>query len=139
MLAFASYPSMPPSSSPHAYLPAVSSPLSPRSVNIYGPRQMSTDPHTKQAFNASIASTTSRTQPSPAATKPTPFSQRTIKKTPSPRSDDLRAQRRTAFLRKVRDGRDERRFELREDDVSLSIPENSPYPSRDVLTRGYSR
>jgi hypothetical protein len=38
---------------------------------------------------------------------------------PSPRSDDLRAQRRNAFLRKVRDGRDERRFELREDDVSL--------------------
>jgi hypothetical protein len=113
---------MPPSSSPHAFRPAVPSPLSPRSVNIYGPRQQPPPMSNEQPFKpaASITSTGGKTFSSPAPTKPTPFSQRNIKKTPSPRSDDLRAQRRNAFLRKVRDGRDDRRFELREDDVGFT-------------------
>lgn len=52
-----------------------------------------------------------------ASTKTTQFSQRTVKKAPSPRSEDLREKRRAAFLKKVKEGRDEKRFDLREEDV----------------------
>lgn len=54
-----------------------------------------------------------------------PFSKRAVKKAPSPKSDELKERRRNMFLRKVREGRDEKRFESRGEDVrTLSINED---------------
>lgn len=50
-------------------------------------------------------------------TLPLPFSKRAIKQAPSPRQDELREKRRGQFLKKVREGRDDRRFEVRGEDV----------------------
>lgn len=52
-----------------------------------------------------------------AAGVPLPFSKRAVKKAPTPRQDDLRERRRGQFLKKVREGREDRRFEARGEDV----------------------
>jgi hypothetical protein len=49
-----------------------------------------------------------------------PYSKRNVKKAPSPRTDELRERRRGAFLRRVREGRDEGRWESRGEDVSTT-------------------
>lgn len=41
----------------------------------------------------------------------------TVKKAPSPKQDELKERRRSMFLRKVREGREDRRFEARGEDV----------------------
>ncbi|KAK4496550.1 hypothetical protein PRZ48_012530 [Zasmidium cellare] len=46
-----------------------------------------------------------------------PFSQRSIKRAPAPRQDELKDRRRNAFLRKVQNDRDERRYESRGEDI----------------------
>lgn len=46
-----------------------------------------------------------------------PFAKRSVKTTPQPKQSELRDRRRSAFLRKVRDGRDEGRFESRGEDI----------------------
>lgn len=43
-----------------------------------------------------------------------PFSKRVVKKAPSPRQDELVERRRSMFLKKVRQGREDKRFEARE-------------------------
>ena len=48
-----------------------------------------------------------------------PFSKRLpVKKAPSPKQDVLKERRRNIFLRKVKDGREEKRYEARGEDVS---------------------
>lgn len=48
-----------------------------------------------------------------------PFAKRPVKKAPSPKQDELKERRRSMFLKKVRDGRDDKRFEARGEDVSF--------------------
>ena len=45
------------------------------------------------------------------------FAKRPVKKAPSPKQDELKERRRNMFLRKVQDGREEKRFEARGEDV----------------------
>lgn len=45
------------------------------------------------------------------------FAQRSVKRAPSPKYAELKERRRKIFLNKVRDERDEKRFEVRGDDV----------------------
>ena len=47
------------------------------------------------------------------------FSKRAVKKAPSPTQNELKEQRRKLFLKKVADGREERRWESRGEDVSF--------------------
>lgn len=47
--------------------------------------------------------------------------QRTVKKAPSTNQEKLKERRRALFLNKVKEGREERRFEVRADDVSAKI------------------
>lgn len=60
---------------------------------------------------------------SDAATKeerkiaPTKFSQRPVKKAPVAKQDELKERRRSMFLKKVRDGREDKRWESRGEDV----------------------
>ena len=46
-----------------------------------------------------------------------PFSKRAVKKAPSPKQDELKERRRKLFLKKVQDGREEKRYEVRGEDV----------------------
>ena len=46
-----------------------------------------------------------------------PFSKRTVKKAPSPKQDELKEWRRDIFLKKVKQGREDKRFETRGEDV----------------------
>lgn len=54
-----------------------------------------------------------------AAKTSVPFSQRAVKRAPIPRADELKERRRSLFLKKVQEGREERRFEGRGEDVSF--------------------
>lgn len=51
------------------------------------------------------------------------FSKRPVKKAPSPNQDELKERRRKLFLKKVSDGRDERRWESRGEDVCIPNPQ----------------
>jgi hypothetical protein len=51
-----------------------------------------------------------------------PFSSRPVKSAPVPRSDALRERRRDMFLRKVRQARDENKWDSRIDDVRFCFP-----------------
>ncbi|KAK3722661.1 hypothetical protein LTR37_002231 [Vermiconidia calcicola] len=96
MLATSTYTS----SAHHAFLPTIPSPLSPRSANIYGwPRMSSSEEKQKQKD------------------APVPFAKRPVKKAPSPKPDELKERRRNLFLKKVKNGREERRFEQRGEDI----------------------
>lgn len=53
----------------------------------------------------------------PRREAPRPFSQRSIKTAPKARHSDLQEKRRGAFMQKIRDSRDQKRFEIHEDDV----------------------
>ncbi|KAK5127627.1 hypothetical protein LTR85_006968 [Meristemomyces frigidus] len=91
--------------STHGFLPTVPSPLSPRSTNIYGrrPLYMSSDAVTKEERKI-------------APTRFTP-QRPTVKKAPVPKQDELKERRRSMFLKKVREGREEKRWESRGEDM----------------------
>ena len=48
---------------------------------------------------------------------PVAFSKRLVKKAPSPRQDELKEKRRKNFLKRVSDGREDKRFEARGEDI----------------------
>ena len=93
------------SSQPHKFLPSVPSPLSPRRANVK-------------------SSSTSFWSPQHASNQQShvPFSSRPVKAAPVPRSDALRERRRDMFLRKVRQARDENKWDSRIDDVHFPLP-----------------
>jgi hypothetical protein len=67
-----------------------------------------------------------------------PFSSRPVKSAPVPRSDALRERRRDMFLRKVRQARDENKWDSRIDDVRFGLPlqfENNTDRFQDGQTR----
>lgn len=45
------------------------------------------------------------------------YSRRPIKKAPSPKQDELKERRKKNFLKKVQEGRNDKRFEARAEDV----------------------
>ena len=45
------------------------------------------------------------------------YSKRPVKKAPSPKPDEVREKRRSMFLKKVREGREDKRYEQRGEDV----------------------
>ena len=51
---------------------------------------------------------------------PTRFSQRPVKRAKVPKQDELKERRRSMFLKKVEEEREERRFERRGEDVSAA-------------------
>ncbi len=122
----------------HAYLPTTPSPLSPRSANIYGrppPHAQSYVPsssfmstpakHQTPLANTDVTQNENTTphppiftfSSPPSTTTTVPFSKRPIKKAPTQKPNELRERRRGAFLRKVREGREEGRFESRGEDI----------------------
>ena len=116
------------------FLPKIPSPLSPRSANIHGSASSSSStgnrPQQPNFMNTenydAPATTTTKQQPqnssfsfaAPAA--PLPYSKRAIKRAPAVSQDALTERRRGMFLRKVREGREDRRFERHGEDVSIS-------------------
>lgn len=107
MLATSNYGST--SSQPHKFLPSVPSPLSPRRANVKSPST------SFWSFDTSM--TTSASQQAPNQQSHVPFSSRPVKTAPIPRSDALRERRRDMFLRKVRQSRDDNKWDSRIDDV----------------------
>ncbi|KXT18302.1 hypothetical protein AC579_2883 [Pseudocercospora musae] len=119
-----------PSSSPNYYTPTHSSPLSPLSTNIYGrPRHMSnstTNASQKSAINQPqqpgaqenkpIQNNNTTTPNFQFCTQRRPFSQRSIKRAPTSNPDIFKEKRRSNFLRKVSNQREERRYEARGED-----------------------
>jgi hypothetical protein len=101
------------SSQPHKFLPSVPSPLSPRRANV---KSSSTS---FWSFDTSMA--TSASQHASNQQSHVPFSSRPVKAAPVPRSDALRERRRDMFLRKVRQARDENKWDSRIDDVSFRL------------------
>lgn len=109
----------PTSSPPFAFLPEHPSPLSPRSANIHGPRRVGsmsspTTPataHAKQGIADQENNSSGRV----------PFSKRAVKKPPGPKSDELKERRRDLFLKKVKQGREDKRFETRGEDVRIQF------------------
>ncbi|CAD0113466.1 unnamed protein product [Aureobasidium uvarum] len=107
MLATSNFGSTP--SQPHKFLPSVPSPLSPRRANVKNSTSF-------WSFDTSMATSTSQQ----ASNQPShvPFSSRPVKAAPIPRSDALRERRRDMFLRKVRQARDENKWDSRIDDMA---------------------
>ena len=130
----------------HAFLPAIPSPLSPRSSNIHAApppynffahspvymsdassqvveKENTLGDRTREKDGARDAfSFTFPGEPATAAPmveKPLPYSlrARTAKKAPLPKHDELRERRRGSFLRNVRERRDDDRWEARGEDV----------------------
>ena len=108
MLATSHHPSIYMSSAYNAFLPTVPSPLSPRSANVAfkPPRFFMSSSDQENASNKSTE-------------KLGAFSKRPVKKAPSPKQDELKEKRRRNFLKRVSDGRDDKRFEQRGEDVSI--------------------
>ncbi|CAD0096908.1 unnamed protein product [Aureobasidium vineae] len=94
-------------SQPHKFLPSVPSPLSPRRANVKSSTSF-------WSFDTSMATSTS--QQASNKQSHVPFSSRPVKAAPIPRSDALRERRRDMFLRKVRQARDENKWDSRIDD-----------------------
>lgn len=118
-----------PSSSPHAFLPVIPSPLSPRRATHghYQPRLFS------DFMTSQQPSDTRRSQQ-------TPFSARPIKPVPTTqRPDALRERRRDIFLKKIKQTRDDSRWESRTEDVCLSSLQSHQYACTDFRTDGASR
>jgi hypothetical protein len=107
MLATSNFGSTP--SQSHKFLPSVPSPLSPRRANVKSPST------SFWSFDTSMA--TSAPQNASNQQSHVPFSSRPVKAAPVPRSDALRERRRDMFLRKVRQARDENKWDSRIDDV----------------------
>jgi hypothetical protein len=101
------------SSAFNAFLPAIPSPLSPRSANVYGKAQ-------RTFMSASGQENADASNSNVKDVKDVAFSKRPVKKAPSPNPDELKERRRKLFLKKVQDGRDDKRWESRGEDVSPS-------------------
>lgn len=97
------------SSQPHKFLPSVPSPLSPRRANV------KSSSASFWSFDTSMADPA--IQHASSQQSHVPFSSRPVKAAPLPRSDALRERRRDMFLRKVRQARDENKWDSRIDDV----------------------
>ncbi|KAK1057171.1 hypothetical protein LTR12_014841 [Friedmanniomyces endolithicus] len=100
-----------------AFHPPISSPLSPRSANIHGrhPAYMSSPDDKTYAQSPSQQS---YTHPESYQTNGRQGSaKRAPKKAPIPRQDDLRETRRRLFLRNVGEGREDKRWEHRGEDI----------------------
>ncbi|KAI5197251.1 hypothetical protein E4T39_07430 [Aureobasidium subglaciale] len=108
MLATSNFGSTP--SQPHKFLPSVPSPLSPRRAHV------KTSSTSFWSFDTSMP--TSSPQQAPNQQSHTPFSSRPVKAAPIPRSDALRERRRDMFLRKVRQSRDDNKWDSRIDDMA---------------------
>jgi hypothetical protein len=65
----------------------------------------------------SVSNTSAPRSTTPPSTKNVPFSQRPIKLAPSAKQDELKDRRRNAFLRKVHNQREDKRFEARGEDI----------------------
>ena len=115
MLAYHHQPAAPYTSSAHnAFLPAIPSPLSPRSANVGSkPFRFSMSNLDQENTNTNASKTVKNATVA--------FSKRPVKKAPSPSSDELKERRRRNFLRRVVDEREEKRFEARGEDVSTSF------------------
>lgn len=104
-----------PSSSPHAnpFTPQISSPLKPLSPNVYGrsPSIYMSFPEAQHAVEGE--------QQKPVRPKWESRSKE-VKRAPRVERDELKERRRGMFLRKVREGREERRWEGRGEDVGSS-------------------
>jgi len=91
----------------HAFLPTIPSPLSPRSANIHGRHQ---------------SSFMSKEQPQqkgdPVGSPNQPFAKRVVQKAPVPKQNELKERRRGMFLKKIQEGREDRRYASRGEDVS---------------------
>ncbi|WPG98271.1 pentatricopeptide repeat-containing protein, chloroplastic [Acrodontium crateriforme] len=100
-------------SASHNFLPPVPSPLSPRSINVYGRRSLGfmSSPDHKLTSDRNPPQTRARDDSS------IPFAKRPVKKAPSTKQNELQERRRGLFLKKVRDGRDDKRFEARGEDM----------------------
>jgi hypothetical protein len=108
------------------FLPKIPSPLSPRSANINGSASSNNGnrPHQPNFMNSanSDASTTKPQNSSFSFSAPAlPYSKRAIKRAPTVSQDALTERRRGMFLRKVREGREDKRFERHGEDVSIFL------------------
>lgn len=100
----------------HAFRPHIPSPLSPRRANIHGPRP--------PLFAAMPDSIFMREQPKAASASVSADAKATLRQPKRgvrsakvPKADELREKRRGLFLRKVKEGREEKRFGARGEDV----------------------
>ncbi|KAI6801940.1 hypothetical protein KC332_g15776 [Hortaea werneckii] len=92
----------------HAFRPHVPSPLSPRSNNIYGRRS--------DIFfmnEEAVDREERKLQPANFTTQP----KREVRKAKVPKQDELKEKRRHMFLRKVKEGREDKRWESRGEDI----------------------
>ncbi|KAI7186057.1 hypothetical protein KC363_g6791 [Hortaea werneckii] len=92
----------------HAFRPRVPSPLSPRSTNIYGRRS--------DIFfmnEEAVDREERKLQPAKFTTQP----KREVRKAKVPKQDELKEKRRHMFLRKVKEGREDKRWESRGEDI----------------------
>ena len=103
------YSSRPPSTAlgppTPSFLPPNPSPLSPR----------------RDRTTTATNTTNTTTPPRRAPRTNTPFAQRPIRAPRVPRHAELAAQRRATFLQRGREGREQRRFEARADDVRFPL------------------
>ena len=88
------------------FLPKIPSPLSPRSANIHG------NGTTRPIFMSDDLN-------KPQSPSPVPYAKRVIKRAPVVSQDALKERRRGMFLKKVREGREDKRFEKHGEDVSI--------------------
>jgi hypothetical protein len=108
------------------FLPKIPSPLSPRSANINGSASSSNRTQQQQPNFMNSENSDASTQQKPQsgftsnAPAPLPYSKRAIKRAPAVSQDALTERRRGMFLKKVREGREDRRFERHGEDVSTS-------------------
>ena len=105
------------------FLPKIPSPLSPRSANINGSASSSNGYRQQQPNLMSSENDASTKQPQSSFTFNAPallpYSKRAIKRAPAVSQDALTERRRGMFLKKVREGREDRRFERHGEDVSI--------------------
>lgn len=101
------------SSQPHKFLPSVPSPLSPRRANVQA--------SSSSFWSFDTSMTNSTPQQASNQQSHVPFSSRPVKTAPIPRSDALRERRRDMFLRKVRQSRDDNKWDSRIDDVRITF------------------
>jgi hypothetical protein len=110
------------------FLPKIPSPLSPRSANIHGSASSNNGNRSQQPnfMSSENDATTKNPQSSftfnaAPATAPLPYSKRAIKRAPAVSQDALTERRRGMFLKKVREGREDKRFERHGEDVSICL------------------
>ena len=106
MLASPFYAQQTPSYHQREFLPKIPSPLSPRSANIHG------NGTTRPIFMSDDLN-------KPQSPSPVPYAKRVIKRAPVVSQDALKERRRGMFLKKVREGREDKRFEKHGEDVSI--------------------